>query len=90
MARGEDKKLGFAQALQQIEGGKIERAYLLLGEDYYQKFLITEKITSARLSPADRKLNRHSLAGRKLAAETLEQALAGVPSPVSKTKRHGT
>ncbi len=79
MARGEDKKLGFAQALQQIEGGKIERAYLLLGEDYYQKFLITEKITSARLSPADRKLNRHSLAGRKLAAETLEQALAGVP-----------
>ncbi len=71
-------KFTFAQALEKVESGKLDSAYLLLGEDYYQRFLLTEKITKAKLGK-EGALNRHSLIGRKATAQILEQLLAGVP-----------
>lgn len=73
------EKLTFGQALERIEAGKIESAYLLIGEDYHQKFLITEKVTRRKLGDQRGSLNRHSLIGKKANPQTLEQLLAGVP-----------
>jgi len=73
------EKMSFAQALDRVESGKLDRAYLLLGEDYHQKFLITEQVTKARLGQQRGSLNRHSLIGRKATPPQLEQLLAGVP-----------
>ncbi len=69
----------FAQSLERMEGGKFDSAYLLLGEDYHQKFLITEKVTRHYLGEKGGALNRHSLIGKKAGPQLLEQLLAGVP-----------
>ncbi len=71
-------KLSFTQALEKVESGKLDPAYSLIGEDYYQRFLLTEKITKAKLGSGG-SLNKHSLIGRKATPQILEQLLAGVP-----------
>ena len=68
----------FAQALEKIESGKLDPAYLLIGDDYYQRFLLTEKISKAKLGKGG-SLNKHSLIGRKTTAQMLDQLLSGVP-----------
>ena len=71
-------KFTFAQALERVESGRLDPAYILIGEDYYQRFLLTEKISKAKLGNGG-SLNKHSLIGRKTTAQILEQLLAGVP-----------
>ncbi len=71
-------KLSFTQALEKVEAGKLDPAYILIGDDYYQRFLLTEKISKARLGIGG-SLNKHSLIGRKTTAQILEQLLSGVP-----------
>jgi DNA polymerase III delta subunit len=72
-------KLTYAQALEQVQRGKIEPAYLFLGEDYYQRFLLTEKIIQQRLQVGERVYNKRVLSGNKATPAALEEALFGVP-----------
>ncbi|GEM_PF-2299884 len=72
-------KMAYAQALRQVEAGRIDPAYLLQGEDYYQRFLLTEKIVKQRLPAGERAYNRHSLGGAKANPGALEERLFGVP-----------
>ena len=47
-------KLTYARALEQIQQGEIEPAYLLLGDNYYQRFLLTEQLVKQRLPVGER------------------------------------
>ncbi len=73
------KPLGYAQALRQIETGKIDPAYLLLGDNYYQRFLLTEKVVKLKMPAGERAYNRYSLSGNKANPSALEERLFGVP-----------
>ncbi len=72
-------KLTYTQALRQVETGRIDPAYLLQGDDYYQRFLLTEKIVKQRIPAGERAYNRHSLGGAKANPAALEEQLFGVP-----------
>lgn len=72
-------KMTYAQALRQIESGRIEPCYLLQGEDYYQRFILIEKIVRQRIPAGERAYNRHSISGTKATPAVLEERLYGVP-----------
>lgn len=72
-------KMNYAQALRQVEAGRIESAYLLQGETYYQRFLLTEKIVAAKIPLGERAYNKHTLGGARANPAALEERLFGVP-----------
>lgn len=72
-------KLSYLRALSEVESGKLDRSYILVGDDYYQRFLLTEKIIQQKLPKAERSLNKHSLLARQATPDRLQELLAGVP-----------
>lgn len=62
-----------------IESGKVSSAYLLLGDNYYQRFLLTEKILTDKIPRGQRAYNKTEIAGQKASPEMLQQSLFGVP-----------
>lgn len=73
------EKLNYARALEQAQRGEIASSYLLLGDDYYQRYLLTEHIIRKRLQTGERAYNKHSLIGNKATPAVLEETLFGVP-----------
>ncbi|MFH2056780.1 MAG: DNA polymerase III subunit delta, partial [bacterium] len=72
-------QVSYAAALQKLELGKVEPRYLLLGEEYYQQFLLTEKVVKACLPPGQRAYGKTELAGQKANPQALQEALNSVP-----------
>jgi DNA polymerase III delta subunit len=71
--------LKFSDALEQIEGGKLGQTYLILGDQYYQRFLLTEKIVQKTLPQTQRVYNKQEVAGNRATVAKLQEYLAGVP-----------
>ncbi len=69
----------YSAALERIESGKVSSAYLLLGDNYYQRFLLTEKILADKIPRGQRAYNKTEIAGQKASPEVLQQSLFGVP-----------
>lgn len=72
-------QVSYAAALQKLEQGKVEQRYLLLGEEYYQQFLLTEKVINSCLPPGQRAYGKTEIAGQKANPQTLQEALNSVP-----------
>ncbi len=72
-------KLNYLRALAEVESGKLDRSYLLVGEDYYQSYLLTERIVQQKLPASERSLNKHSLLAKQATPDKLQELLAGVP-----------
>jgi DNA polymerase III delta subunit len=78
-------KSTYAAALEKIEHGKVSSAYMFLGDNYYQRFLLTEKILIDRIPRGQRAYNKTEIAGQKASPEILQQSLFGVPLLGGKT-----
>ncbi len=72
-------KLNYLRALSEVESGKLDRSYILIGEDYHQRFLLTEKIIQQKLPASERALNKHRLLAKQATPDKLQELLAGVP-----------
>lgn len=72
-------KLSYSAALQQLEQGQVSGSYLLLGDNYYQSFFLTELILRNRIPAGQRAYNKYEIAGQKANPQALEEPLYAVP-----------
>ncbi len=72
-------QITYAAALHQLEQGRVEQRYLLLGDEYHQQFLLSEQILAARLAAGERAYGKTEISGAKANPHLLQEALSSVP-----------
>jgi DNA polymerase III delta subunit len=69
----------YTALLSRLERADPDPAYLLVGDNYYQRFLITEMVLSKRIAPGQRAYSKYDISGAKASPQVLEDAFRAVP-----------